>query len=48
MRPELDHLSDDDLAVGNTEPVDAVDLLAAQGEEVDELLSREVEIEVFV
>jgi hypothetical protein len=48
MRAELDHLADDDLAACHPEAEDAVDLLAAQGEEVDQLIGGEVEIEVLV
>ena len=48
MRPELDHLAHHDLAVDHAEAVDAVDLLAAEGEEIYELFGGEVEVEVLV
>ena len=45
---ELDHLPHHDLAVGDAEAVDAVDLLAVQGEQVDQFCGGQVEVEVLV
>jgi hypothetical protein len=48
MRPKLDHLAHHDLAVHHTPAVDAVDLLASEGEEIYELIGGEVEVDVLV
>ena len=47
MLPELLHLPHHDLAVEHAEAVDAVDLLAVQGNGPDQLLGRQVKVHVF-
>ena len=48
MRTELGYLAHHDLAVHHAEAVDAVDLLASEGEEFYELVGGEVEVHVLV
>jgi hypothetical protein len=47
VRAELDDLSYYDLAFENAEMIDAVHLLAAQGEEFDQFVGRKVEVYIF-
>jgi hypothetical protein len=47
MRPELLDLAHHDLALENPEPRDAIHLLHAEGDELDQLVGREVEVHVL-
>jgi hypothetical protein len=47
VRTELDDLSYHDLPVNDPEMLDPVYLLAAQGEELDQLLGGEIEVYIL-